>query len=170
MDNYQTEIIKLLRRVEQKYAKPLKTSNDFNIFSLFLKHRCGEFISPSTLKRLWGYVTYPHHPRMQTLDSFSHFLGYADFQAFCNGRPTGEFECSAFFSTPSISSDELDVGAEVELGWAPNRYVCLTYCGNFIYEVTEALQSKLRIGDRFEASGFVLGQPRWTDAVKHSLP
>ena len=34
MDNYQTEIIKLLRRVEQKYAKPLKTSNDFNIFSL----------------------------------------------------------------------------------------------------------------------------------------
>ena len=133
MDNYQTEIIKLLRRVEQKYAKPLKTSNDFNIFSLFLKHRCGEFISPSTLKRLWGYVTYPHHPRMQTLDSLSLFLGYADFQAFCNGRPTGGFECSAFFSTPSISSDELDVGAEVELGWAPNRYVCLTYCSNFNY-------------------------------------
>ena len=159
MDNYQTEIIKLLRRVEQKYAKPLKTRNDFNIFSLFLKYRCGDLISPSTLKRLWGYVTYPHHPRMQTLDSLSHFLGYADFQAFCNGRPTGGFECSAFFSTPSISSDELDVGAEVELGWAPNRYVCLAYCGNFIYEVTEVLQSKLRIGDRFEVSGFVLGQP-----------
>ena len=51
------------------------------------------------------------------------------------------------------------LGAEVELGWAPNRYVCLTYCGNFIYEVTEVLQSKLRIGDRFEVSGFVLGQP-----------
>lgn len=159
MSIHRPEIIELLNSTEKKYTKTLKTSNDFNTFSFILKHHYNEFISASTLKRLWGYVNYPHRPRLQTLDSLSHYIGYTNFKTFCDSLNDKENNNSAFMSFPTILSKDLQIGEEIEIGWTPNRYVKLVYCGNLMYEVTEVRQSKLIKGDKFQATSFVLGQP-----------
>lgn len=54
---------------------------------------------------------------------------------------------------------ELSPGSELEIGWSPNRYLRLYYEGGDLFEVKEARQSKLLVGDRFEAVSFLMGQP-----------
>ena len=65
------EIEELKSLVEQKYGKILATTTDFEEFSLYLEKKASGTISPSTLKRLYGYVSDNHKPRMVTLDILS---------------------------------------------------------------------------------------------------
>ena len=51
------------------------------------------------------------------------------------------------------------MGSVVEIGWSPNRYLRLSYKGDAWFEVLEAKQSKLKEGDCFEATSFLMGQP-----------
>lgn len=159
MNIHKPEIIELLSLVEQKYQKNLQTSTDFDEFTFHLKQETGEQISTSTLKRLWGYVNDSHTPRQQTLDTLSRYIGHDYFRSFCSWLKSSTAYNSSFFTTKQISSKELLPGQEVEIGWAPNRYLRLQYQGNSIFLITEALQSKLQKGDSFEASVFLLEQP-----------
>ena len=63
------EIEELKRLVEEHYGKRLTTTTDFEEFSVILRLRHDISVSPSTLKRLYGYVSDSHKPRMLTLDS-----------------------------------------------------------------------------------------------------
>ena len=80
---YKPEIAELLLLVEKKYSKVLRTTTDFDMFSLYLKREQNELISTSTLKRLWGYVNDLHQPRKQTLDVLARFLEFDNFDLFC---------------------------------------------------------------------------------------
>lgn len=51
------EIEELKSLVEQKYGKILATTTDFEEFSLYLDKKTSGTISPSTLKRLYGYTS-----------------------------------------------------------------------------------------------------------------
>lgn len=159
MNVYKPEIAELLRLVEMRYPKSLHTSTDFDEFSLCLRKTLAESVSTSTLKRLWGYVGDSHLPRLQTLDVLSRYLGHDDFKHFCLWLKTSTAYNSSFFSTHQILVSELKPGCQVEIGWSPNRYLRLRYWGNGLFEVEEARQSKLLVGDRFEAVSFLMGQP-----------
>ena len=159
MNIHKPEIIELLSYVEQKYPKNLQTTTDFEEFSFHLKQETGEQISASTLKRLWGYVNDSHTPRPQTLDILSRYIGHDYFKTFCNWIKSSTAYNSSFFATKQILSKDLSPGQEVEIGWAPNRYLRLQYQGNGFFFITEALQSKLQKGDSFEAAAFLLKQP-----------
>ncbi|MBQ8501443.1 MAG: hypothetical protein IJ494_03930 [Bacteroides sp.] len=159
MNIYKPEIAELLLLVEKKYARPLHTTTDFEEFSLHLKQTLSEVVSTSTLKRLWGYVNDVHTPRVRTLDLLSTYIGYQHFMAFCAWLKSSPVYNSSFFTTKQILAQELFPGAEVEIGWSPNRYLRLVYRGDTRFEVMEAKQSKLREGDCFEATSFLMGQP-----------
>lgn len=159
MDVYKPEIAELLIAVEDKYAKGLRTTTDFEEFSLHLKWKLEEPISVSTLKRLWGYVNDVHKPRIRTLDLLSQYIGYESFKDYCSYLKKSSLHNSSFFSTIKLTTGDLRPGFEVEIGWSPNRYLRLLYHGNALFEVLEAKESKLRKGDRFETSAFLLGQP-----------
>lgn len=165
MNIYKPEIAELLLVVEKKYGKALRTSTDFEEFSFYLKRGQMGFISPSTLKRLWGYVNDFHKPRMQTLDLLSRYIGFRYFSVFCDYLKTSTAYNSSFFSANQIVSKELSVGEEVEIGWSPNRYLRLVYRGDGVFEVEEVRQSKLRKGDRFETSAFLMGQPLYLSYI-----
>lgn len=159
MDIYKPEIAELLLLTEEVYKKPLQTSTDFDEFSLYLKKQLGEIVSTSTLKRLWGYVGDSHLPRMRTLDILARYIGHVNFKQFCAWLKTSPVYNSSFFSAHQIVVRELTPGSEVEIGWSPNRYLRLYYEGNDLFEVKESRQSKLLVGDRFEAVSFLMGQP-----------
>ena len=138
MNVYKPEIAELLLLVEKKYGRALRTTTDFEEFSFYLqKHSLGR-ISTSTLKRLWGYVNDMHMPRMQTLDLLSRFIGFDFFSSFCSYLKSSSAYNSSFFSACQVMASELAPGAEVEIGWSPNRYLRLLYRGKALFEVCEA--------------------------------
>ena len=143
------EIVQLIRYVEDQYGKHLQTTSDFDEFSFYLnKHKFGS-VSPSTLKRLWGYVNDTRKPRVSTLDTLSTFVGHETFGAFVKYLKTSIKYNSSFFSANQVVSADLKENDEVEIGWIPNRLLRLRYLGDSLYEVVEAKNSKIEAGDRF---------------------
>lgn len=61
----------------------MRTSKDFDFLSDCISQKQHEYISPTTLKRLWGYISENVLPRRSTLDILSQFLGHAEWDAFC---------------------------------------------------------------------------------------
>ena len=149
----------LLAEVEKRYGRRLLTSADFEALSVVVEHECGELISSSTLKRLWGYVTLKPTPRISTLNVLSRYVGKRDFSAFKQGILNDEHYVSHFFSVKKVCSSDLKIGAEVLIGWAPNRLVTLRYDGDGNYTVIKSENSKLLEGDKFQAEFFMIGYP-----------
>lgn len=79
------EIEELKSLVEQEYGKILATTTDFEEFSFFLEKHTGGKVSPSTLKRLYGYVSDNHKPRMVTLDILAQYIGHKNYMSSSNG-------------------------------------------------------------------------------------
>ena len=159
------ELTYLLKKVEEKYGRGVNTSTDFEALSVTIEREIGEFISASTLKRLWGYVTLQPSPRVATLDVLARYTGAASFAGFCKGLKSDPSFESGFFTTRFVVSDELAEGDTVTVGWAPNRLVKLLYLGNSSYRVVSSENAKLQAGDEFSASQFMLGYPLFVDRI-----
>ncbi len=165
MNIYKPEICELQRLVEQKFGRPLRSSSDFEEISFYIRDDRGISISPSTLKRLWGYVNDTHNPRNQSLDALARYVGHNHFTDFCHWLKSTPAYNSSFFSTHQLVSKELEEGQRVEIGWSPNRHLLLTYHGNGRFEVLESKASKLLPGDQFEAQCFMQGYPLYLPYV-----
>ena len=164
MKTPEIEELKLL--VERKFGRVLGTTTDFEEFSLSVCRKYGLRLSASTLKRLWGYVGDSHTPRMCTLDILSRYIGHDSFYAFKSWLKTSVKYNSSFFAAQQITSSELASGSEVEIGWSPNRLVCLTYMGDSVYEVVRSANSKLMPGDRFVTGCFIKEQPLYLPYIE----
>lgn len=164
MTTPEIEELKLL--VEQKYDKILATTTDFEEFSGYVSRRQGETVSPSTLKRMWGYVGDSHKPRQVTLDVLARYLDHRNYPAFCSWLKTSTRYNSSFFNAAQLLSNELAIGTVVEIGWSPNRMVGLRYLGDSLYEVTASENSKLVAGDRFVTGCFIKGQPLYLPYIE----
>ena len=155
----------LLSEVEKKYGRRVTTTTDFESLSVVIEHEIGEMLSSSTLKRMWGYVSLNPIPRKTTLDILCRYIGKWDFRTFCEDlKHSPEYE-SHFFTARFVSVADLQKGAKVTIGWAPNRIVTLDYLGEFSFEVRESINSKLEKGDRFELSTLILGYPLYISRI-----
>lgn len=167
MNPFHPEIQELVSAVKAKYGKSLDAPSDFEEFSLYLYKHTEEVISASTLKRLCGYVKYPHNTRKYTLDVLSRFVGYNSFEEYCAWLKTSPAYNSSFFSTKQIASSDLKIGQYLEIGWSPNRYLLIRYNGNNTYSIEKAKSSKLQAGDCFETDCFYIGYPLYLPYVIH---
>lgn len=159
------EVTVLMLSVEKKYGKRVATSADFDSLADNVQECTGEGLSSSTLKRLWGYVNLNPKPRMSTLDILSRYLGFRDFNAFCEDLVKNNTVASGFFNSVALTSSDLKKGARIQVGWLPNRVVTLLYLGNNTYEVQESRNSKLMVGDRFELENIVVGYPLYIPRI-----
>lgn len=159
------ELNYLLAEVEKHYGRKLLSSTDFEALSIVIEHECGEILSSSTLKRLWGYVSLKPIPRISTLNVLSKFIGMRDFEAFRQSIKNNQSYVSRYFSTKTVCSSDLDKGAEMIIGWAPDRLVHLKYDGGSTYTVTKSENSKLIEGDSFSAESFMLGYPLYIPRI-----
>lgn len=153
------EIEELKVLIEKKYGKPLSTTTDFEEFSIYLKQKMDKRISASTLKRLYGYVSDDHKPRTVTLDLLTQYIGHKNFKDFSTWLKKSTKFNSSFFMADQLISNELEAGAEVTIGWSPNRILKLLYHGESLYEVLTSENSKLKEGDRFVTGCFIKEQP-----------
>lgn len=76
---------KLLHALEERTGLKMKRNHDFAYLSELLLAECHEYISTTTLKRMWGYIhDQESKPSKNTLNVIANFLGFDDFADFCN--------------------------------------------------------------------------------------
>jgi hypothetical protein len=76
-----TYLNELRSRVERLFGRAIKTKQDANELSLFIRDRQKENLSPSTLRRFFALVK-PTRPSSVTLNILSRLVGYESYQDF----------------------------------------------------------------------------------------
>lgn len=165
MNKYSPEIFTLRSDIEKELQRRLRTPFDFDFFSGVLWERLHEHISPTTLKRLWGYIEGADVTRRSTLCLLSRFLGYADWEAYLSSLAFRTDIESEVFAGEGLSVADLQAGDCIEVTWLPNRRCVFRYSGGTGFVVTEAEHTKLHVGDRFETACFILGRPMYLDSL-----
>lgn len=157
MQKTSPEIAELKKRIEENMKRKMRTPNDFVFLSGVVFERVRETISPTTLKRLWGYIDGADQTRNSTLNILSQFLGYDNWEDFV--KKTGMESNSDEVLSPHVKAVDLQVGDLVKVSWMPNRRCTFRYLGEEQFVVEEAENSKLKVGNTFYCSLFILGEP-----------
>ena len=76
MQKTSPEITELKKRIETSVKRKMKTPTDFIFLSGAVFERTRETMSPTTLKRLWGYIEGADQTRNSTLEILARFLGF----------------------------------------------------------------------------------------------
>lgn len=77
------QIESLKSAVRARFGRTLDSPADYDRLSLDIQEETGEPVSPTTLKRLYGYVRPATIPRTSTLSVLSRYAGYAGWSDFC---------------------------------------------------------------------------------------
>lgn len=157
MQKTSPEISELKKRIEEQLKRKVKTPNDFIFLSGAIWQRTRQTMSPTTLKRLWGYIDGADETRNSTLEILSQFLGFDNWDDFKKDIATGSG--SNPVTAPHINAEDLNVGDHVFVSWRPDRRCTFRYLGDLKFIVETAENSKLKVGDTFYASLFILREP-----------
>ena len=151
------EIHELKKQLEGQLKRKMKTPNDFIFLSGVIWDRTHETISSTTLKRLWGYIDGADETRSSTLDILSKLLGYQDWDDFLThmDKSSGSNPVISFH----VGIDGLKTGDRVYVSWKPDRRCTFRYLGDAKFVVEQAENSKLKAGDTFSATLFILHEP-----------
>lgn len=160
------EIIELKKRVEAKVAHKMMAHPDFCELSDSIFESLKEQVSPTTLKRIWGYISGYKSISNHTLNLLSRFVGFNDWSDFCerlkaeNGEPSGELQ------QQHLATDDLQVNDLIEIAWAPDRICQVRYDGDYHFTVMKSENAKLQEGDTFKCMFFIIGEPWFVDDLR----
>lgn len=164
MNTQHIERLKL--NVENTLGRKLQTPRDFDFLSERIFARLNTMISPTTLKRLWGYLKESTSPRIYTLDILSKYIGYDNWNKFCQSFGNREDVQSNFIVSRSLLSEELKRGDRILVTWLPDRKCVFEYTGNNAFRVISTENSKLKSGATFKCSTFIEEEPLYIDQLQ----
>lgn len=166
--NIKQTIETLLRQIEEMTGMTVNTPKDFSRLRNVIYNRTGQFLSTTTLKRMWGYIDNPVETRKTTLSILSNCLGYNDWDHYCKhkGNP-GETDPS----TPILGRrlnvmKDLKKGDRLKLTWHPERKCVAEYTGDGNFEVVESEKTRLKPGDTFSCHFVISGHPLYLSELK----
>lgn len=169
METNVEEIKRLRNSIEEKIGRKAETPVDFNFIAMQIKKEIGDSISLSTLKRIWGYVTYKSKPSKPTLSILSRFVGFPDWESFCKGTDALTYVESGDLSGKVVNAAEIGIGDIIEIEWRPNRYCKLECIGKKHFKVLESRNSKLFPGNVFHAELFGKGVPFYVTDLQQNF-
>ena len=79
-------IAQLRKKVEETFGQEIKMPKDFDNLSQRINDDTKTYISATTLKRMWGYLSEPVTPRKATLNALAQYVGFKDWDAFTLGE------------------------------------------------------------------------------------
>lgn len=83
-ERYEQALVSLRELIETAVDRKMRTPKDFDFLSEQIFDKLHETVSPTTLKRLWGYLQEQSVPRQSTLDVLAQFVDFKDWDAFCS--------------------------------------------------------------------------------------
>ena len=166
VDINRPEVQELRIRIETKLGESLRRTV-YKRLSLAIYDSTKINISESTLQRIWGYVSSSEKVNEETLDILSKYIGYDSWQSFKKEvMDSDENDSNILNQDHSVSTSELQIGDILQLGWQPNRYCEIRYCGENKFEVTYTENAKLQVGDTFKCGLFIKGELLSLDEVR----
>ena len=159
---------KLKKEVERVVGHELREARDFEELGLLLLKGTRERLSPTTLKRFWGYLknesvqTRPH-----TLDVLARFVGYKTYDDFCENACDLAEPQSGITATERVSANELRWGQKLVIRWLPDRRIVVKHQGDGHFVVLEAEHTKLNVGDTFVCHLMLQNEPLYLDQLAH---
>lgn len=162
MPQNDNDILALREMVEESVSRKMKTPADFQFLTGVIQERCKETLGVTTLKRIWGYVEGYDTTRFSTLSILARCVGFHDWDDFReNHHRSGE--SSNMVVGRALYPDEIPLEGFVRIAWAPDRRVVLRHLGEGSFLVMESENSKLKPGDTFHCSCFIIGEPLYLD-------
>lgn len=83
MDTQEQAIKLLCMQIEAVVGRTMRTPRDYEFLSECIFDKLHQTISPTTLKRIWGYLPESVTPRLSTLNLLAQFLDISSWDAFC---------------------------------------------------------------------------------------
>ena len=160
---------KLLKQeVERILGRQLTEARDFEQLSHLLLLHTRERLSPTTLKRFWGYLKNEKvQIRPHTLDVLARFVGYKNYEDFCAKAERSDEVQSGIKSEEKITTENMRRGQRLVITWRPDRRIVIRHLGNSQFEVIEAVNTKLSVGDTFRCHLMIQHEPLYLDEVVH---
>lgn len=157
-----TDYIQLLREhIEKTIGRKISRPRDFEYLSQLIFKQTKESVSISTLKRFWGYVASSNSWRVNTLDILCDLVGYSSwdgFRKYVDNVPASAVESNIVLGERRLAQD-LTLGELLRVEWPPNRVCIFKYLGDERFIVEQSINSKLSVGDEFQCSLFIAGEP-----------
>lgn len=160
------QISKLRTAIEQAVGKTMDTYKDFDVLSDRILARVGEMVSRNTLRRIWGKLNDNTVPRTSTLSILSRFLGYANFEQFCNNNKNVDVDSSPVLGRRLSVPDGLTPGDRLRLTWQPDRVCDIEYNGSLHFVVINSKNTRLLPGDTFLSALIVENAPLYLDQLQ----
>ena len=158
----------LKREVERMVGRQLTEARDFEQLSHLLLSHTRERLSPTTLKRLWGYLKNEEvQTRPHTLDVLARFVGYKNYEDFCAHSESLDEVQSGIKAEEKITTEGLRRGQRLIITWRPDRRIVVKHIGNGQFEIVEAENTKLSVGDTFRCHLMIQHEPLYLDEVVH---
>ena len=159
----------LKKEVEHVVGHEIHEAHDFEELSVLLLKGTRERLSPTTLKRLWGYLKNEEvQTRPHTLDVLARFVGYKGYEDFCaNYLVNGDEVQSGVKATERVTASELRRGQRLIIRWRPDRRILVKHQGEGRFIVLESEHSKLSVGDTFVCHLMLQHEPLYLDQLVH---
>ena len=153
--------------VELRMGHKLCIHSDFTKLSNLIFEQEKELISPTTLKRMWGYIKQERPtPQTRTLNTLAKFVGHSDWKFFCNYQEEQDSYSSELVRQDALHSFTLKSQEKVEVCWYPERRIVLKHEDGNLFTVVESINSKLLPGMTVHCERFVKSEPLWLKDVK----
>ncbi|MDE7413033.1 MAG: hypothetical protein K2N05_04475 [Muribaculaceae bacterium] len=156
----------LCKKVEDTAGFIPTTPKQFEELAHRIFTHTGMSLSPTTLKRIWGYLDEPLSTRRTTLDILARFCGWQDYADFEKGYlPEAE---SGKVGTKTINvGRDMHLGDRLRLMWPPSRTCVVEYIGSGRWKIMQSEGTRLKPGDTFSCSLIAEGEPLYLDNLIH---
>ena len=142
------------------------TPSDFNEVTVILQKKVGHSISLSSLKRLWGYVSYQGFPSPNTLNILCRFNGYYDWSDYLERFDLPEEEeISEFIGGTVIDAESLTRGDILYVYWEQDKSCELEYLSDHRFLVLSSYNIKLLADDIFTMHSVCVGLPFYAASI-----
>ena len=157
------EIAALRIAVEKKFGCPVRSPRYFRSLSFEIEENLKEYLSETTLQRLWQYKVGYSTVAIHTLNVLCRYAGLSDWESFCENLKQESNVESFLFEGESVDVAQLQAGTMIRIGWCPDRICIIKYLGNYRFEAIETHNSKLCAGDTFTCMKMQKGRELFLD-------
>lgn len=161
------EVAALKRDVENRSLITPRTHDDFRRLREIIFQSLNESVSESTLERIWSYSSRNiQNVSLYTLNLLSRYADGSDWEEYCRRLAKKQNSESGIFDINGISTEELNPGDHLVIGWQPDRLCRILYLGDNRFVAEETKNAKLKKGDTFSCLHFQLNQPLCLENLK----
>lgn len=161
IDSKTPELTLLKEAVEKFFGRNLHVHSDFVELKDSIFSTTREYVSETTLERIWGYSTRGYDSvSRRILDVLSVYVQADNWEGFVKSLKEQHAVESQIFNKESVFSAELQPGARLRIGWPPDRDCVVRYLGDNRYVAEEVRNATLQPGDTFSCLQFQFSQPQ----------